>query len=38
LRLAGGKRMRAAELLGISRHNLWEKLVAHGLSNWEADE
>jgi DNA-binding NtrC family response regulator len=34
LRLADGKRMRAAELLGISRRNLWEKLAAHGLSDW----
>lgn len=35
LRLADGKRMRAAALLGISRRNLWEKLAAHGLSDWD---
>lgn len=31
LQLCDGKRARAAELLGISRKNLWEKLRAHGL-------
>jgi DNA-binding NtrC family response regulator len=31
LAMAEGRRMRAAELLGISRKNLWEKLRAHGL-------
>jgi DNA-binding NtrC family response regulator len=29
LNAAGGKRVRAAEILGISRKNLWEKLRAH---------
>ena len=29
---AGGNKKRTAELLGISRKNLWEKLRAHGLS------
>jgi DNA-binding NtrC family response regulator len=29
--LAGGKKARAAELLGISRKNLWEKLRAYAL-------
>jgi DNA-binding NtrC family response regulator len=33
LAMAEGKRARAAELLGISRKNLWEKLRAHGLSD-----
>jgi DNA-binding NtrC family response regulator len=31
LQLAGGERLKAAELLGISRKNLWEKIVKHGL-------
>jgi DNA-binding NtrC family response regulator len=38
LAIAGGKRTRAAELLGISRKNLWEKLRAHGLSDSDVDE
>jgi DNA-binding NtrC family response regulator len=29
--LAGGKRQRAADLLGISRKTLWEKLRLHGI-------
>jgi two-component system response regulator AtoC len=32
LRMTGGKRAQAAELLGISRKNLWEKLKQHKLS------
>jgi DNA-binding NtrC family response regulator len=32
LELAGGERRKAAELLGISRKNLWEKMNRHGLS------
>ena len=32
LRMTGGKRAKAAELLGISRKNLWEKLKQHRLS------
>jgi DNA-binding NtrC family response regulator len=30
---AGGRRVRAAEALGISRKNLWEKLRMHGFSD-----
>ena len=30
---AGGKRTRAAEMLGISRKSLWEKLRMHGVSD-----
>jgi DNA-binding NtrC family response regulator len=32
VRVAGGKRGRAAELLGISRKSLWEKLRQHGIA------
>jgi DNA-binding NtrC family response regulator len=38
LAIAQGKRARAAELLGISRKNLWEKLRAHGLSEADGDD
>jgi two-component system response regulator AtoC len=35
---ANGKKMKAAEILGISRKNLWEKLRLHGIaSDSEAD-
>ncbi len=37
LAAAGGKRGDAAEALGISRKNLWEKLKAHGISEPERD-
>jgi two-component system response regulator AtoC len=30
---ANGKKMKAAEILGISRKNLWEKLRLHGIAN-----
>ncbi|HVV15954.1 MAG TPA: sigma-54 dependent transcriptional regulator [Polyangia bacterium] len=33
---ANGKKMKAAEILGISRKNLWEKLRLHGIAT-EAD-
>jgi DNA-binding protein Fis len=29
--MADGERRRAAEMLGISRKNLWEKMVKYGL-------
>jgi len=38
LAVARHKRTRAAEMLGISRKNLWEKLRAHGISDAEVDE
>ncbi len=38
LALAGGKRTRAAELLQISRKNLWEKLRQHGISEPDLDD
>jgi DNA-binding NtrC family response regulator len=34
---AGGKRLRAAEILGISRKSLWEKLRMHGISDAEIE-
>jgi two-component system, NtrC family, response regulator AtoC len=33
LRLSGGSKSQAADLLGISRKNLWEKLKLHGISD-----
>jgi DNA-binding NtrC family response regulator len=38
LAVSGGKRTKAAEMLGISRKNLWEKLKAHGLSDSDLDD
>ncbi len=35
LRLADGRKLKAAEMLGISRKNLWEKLRAHELGDDE---
>ena len=38
VRAAGGRRGRAAEMLGISRKSLWEKLRAHGIAADETEE
>jgi DNA-binding NtrC family response regulator len=38
LAVAQGNRTRAAELLGISRKNLWEKLNAHEISDSDIDD
>jgi DNA-binding NtrC family response regulator len=38
LQLTAGKRARTAELLGISRKSLWEKLRNHGISDAELDD
>ena len=38
LAMTGGKRAAAADLLGISRKNLWEKLRAHGLPDSDVEE
>ncbi|MEO8798746.1 MAG: sigma-54 dependent transcriptional regulator [Polyangiaceae bacterium] len=38
LAVAGGKRGRAADLLGISRKNLWEKLRAHAIADSDLDD
>jgi len=38
LAAAKGQRSRTAELLGISRKNLWEKLRAHDLSDSDLDD
>jgi DNA-binding NtrC family response regulator len=38
VRAAGGRRGRAAEMLGISRKSLWEKLRAHGIASDETEE
>jgi two-component system, NtrC family, response regulator AtoC len=38
LAVAEGKRSRAAELLGISRKSLWEKLKAAGISDSDIDD
>jgi DNA-binding NtrC family response regulator len=35
---SGGKKMKAAEILGISRKNLWEKLRLHGIADTDAAE
>jgi two-component system response regulator AtoC len=35
---AGGKKMKAAEILGISRKNLWEKLRLHGIADGSTEE
>jgi DNA-binding NtrC family response regulator len=38
LAIARGARTRAADLLGISRKNLWEKLKAHGIGDSDIDD
>jgi DNA-binding NtrC family response regulator len=38
LHLAHGGRGQAAELLGISRKNLWEKLKLHGISDTDLEK
>jgi DNA-binding NtrC family response regulator len=38
LAVAQGRRAHAAELLGISRKNLWEKLKAHEITDSDLDE
>ena len=38
LEILGGERVRAADLLGISRKNLWEKLRAHAISDSDLDD
>ena len=38
LKQTGGKKTRAAELLGISRKNLWEKLKGYGVTDAEFAE
>jgi DNA-binding NtrC family response regulator len=38
LTMAQGKRVRAAEMLGISRKNLWEKLRAHNISDADIED
>jgi DNA-binding NtrC family response regulator len=38
IRAAGGRRGRAAEMLGISRKSLWEKLRQHGIPGEEEHE
>jgi two-component system, NtrC family, response regulator AtoC len=37
LSLAHGKKTQAADLLGITRKNLWEKLRAHGVTQIPAE-
>ena len=37
LNLSGGRRADTAQLLGISRKNLWEKLRAHGITDADLD-
>jgi DNA-binding NtrC family response regulator len=38
LNVTEGKRLKAAELLGISRRNLWLKLRKHGISDSDLDD
>jgi two-component system response regulator AtoC len=38
VRKTGGKRMKAADILGISRKSLWEKMKLHGIAENESGE
>lgn len=38
LRSVGGSRVRAAEILGLSRKGLWGKLKSHGISDDDIED
>ena len=37
LAASGGRKTKAAEILGISRKNLWEKLRGHGIGDGDEE-